>query len=110
MWVDPNRKGMLMSGHLDVPGLSDLDLDTLGSLIRKGMIAKLGDKAVQPPTRVKICSGKQDGVLTKVTLPAVQEDILVAVSDRGYIAEYVRRNGAVEDPIAMRALFSLCAP
>lgn len=110
MWVDPNRKGMLMSGHLDVPGLSGLDLDTLGSLVRQGMIAKLGDKAVQPPTRVKICSGKQDGVLTKVTLPAVQEDVLIAVSDRGYIAEYVRRNGAAEDPMATRALFSLCAP
>jgi len=110
MWVGPNRKGVLMSGHLEVPGLSELDLDTLYGLLRQGMIADAGAKAVQPSARVKICRGKQDGILTKVALPTVQEEILLAVSDRGYIAEYVRRKDVAEDPTATQSLFTLCAP
>jgi hypothetical protein len=110
MWIDPNHKGLLISGHLDLPGLSALDLDSLAASFHQGMIAELGDKAVQPSSRVKICGGKEDGILTKVTRQTVTEDILLAVSDRGYVAIYVRRNGDAEDPAATRSLFSLCAP
>lgn len=109
MWVDPNRNGVVISGHLEIPGISALDLDTLDSLFHQGLIAEAA-KGVQPSTRVKICGGKQNGTLTKVTLPTAQEEIVLAASDRGYIAQYVRPNGVAEDPAATRSLLSLCTP
>lgn len=110
MWVEPNHEGVLISGHLELPGIGALDLDTLATLFRQGIIAKAGAQSVQSSNRVKICNGKQDGVLTKVALPTANEDIVLAVSDRSYIAEYIRRAGAAEDPAAARSLLSLCAP
>jgi uncharacterized protein len=110
MWVDPNHAGALMTGHLEIPGADALDLDTLDALLRQGMIAEAGAKNVAPSSRVKICNGKQNGIFTKVTLGAVKEDIMLAVSDRAYIAEYVRRSALPDDPAAAHSLFSLCAP
>jgi uncharacterized protein len=110
MWVDPNHKGVLMSAHLDLPGVSTVDLNTLDALLHQGMVAEAGAKGVQPSTHVKICGGKQDATLTKIATPTAQADVLLAVSDRGYLAEYVHPNGTPEDPAAVRALFSLCAP
>ena len=110
MWVDPNHKGVVMTAHLDVPDLGPVDLTTLDGLVHQGMVAEAGAGGVQPSTRVKICGGKEDGTLTKVTLKSVTEDIVLAVSDRGYLAEYVRRNGVAEDPAATRSILTLCAP
>jgi hypothetical protein len=59
---------------------------------------------------VKICGGKQQGVYAKVTVKQLKEDIVLAVSDRPYLAEYVRKAGVKDDPAAIRSLLSLCAP
>ena len=109
-WVNPNHDSAIISGHLDVPSLSGPDLDKIEALMRKRMIAMAGAQGVGPSTRVKICNGKQDGVLTKMTLPKVTQEIMLAVSDRAYVAEYVRRNSVAEDPAATRSLSTLCAP
>jgi uncharacterized protein YbaP (TraB family) len=110
MWVDPNHHGVIISGHLDVPGMSNADLDSFDALFHQGLAAAAGTQAVPPSTRVKICNGKQDGTYSKLTLPTVKEDIVLTVSDRGYIAEYARRPGVTDDPVALRSLLSLCAP
>jgi uncharacterized protein len=111
MWVDPHRLGVVLSGHLDLPGVSAIDLDTLDALFHQGLVAGAGEKgSVQPSTRVKICGGKQDGTYSKLTLKTIQEDIVLAVSDRGYVAEYARRKGVADDPAATRSLLTLCAP
>lgn len=110
MWVDPKHHGAVISAHLDVPGMNAVDLDSLDAVIHQGIVSVAGAKGVQPSTRVKICGGKQDGVLTKVTLPAATEVIVLAASDRGYIAEYVRGKDIAEDPAATRSLLTLCAP
>lgn len=47
---------------------------------------------------------------SKVTLPNLKEDLVIAVSDRGYIAEYARGKDIPDDPAAIRSLLSLCAP
>ena len=110
MWVDPNHRGAILTGHLDLPGVSATDLDALDALFHQGLIAAAGANNTQPSKRVKICNEKQDGTYTRVTIKAVKEDIVLAVSDRGYLAEYVRRNDAPDDPAATRALLTLCAP
>lgn len=110
-WVDPNARGVIMAGHFDMPsGLGTLDLDTLDAAMHQGLVLRAGAKAVQPSKRVKICGGKQDGIYTEVTLPTVTEDIVLAVSDRGYMAQYARRADVARDPAATRSLLSLCAP
>jgi uncharacterized protein len=113
MWVDPNHGGAIMAGHIDMPGISSLDLDSLDALIHVGLAQVAGGKGAQPSTRVKICNGKQNGTYSKVTLTqpvAVKEDIVLAVSDRGYLAEYVRRQDVTDDPAALRSILTLCAP
>lgn len=109
MWVAPDRDGVVMAGHLDVPGISATDLDSLDALLQQGM-AGAGVKVTQQPTRVKICNGKQDGLYSKLAVASVKEDIVLTVSDRGYLAQYVRRKDAVDDPAATRSILSLCAP
>ena len=111
MWVAPNRGGIILTGHLSIPGMSSTDLDSLDSLFHQGLVAGAGSKGtVQPSARVKICNGKQDGTYSKVRMSAVNEDVVLAVSDRGYLAEYTRRKDVPDDPAAIRSLMSLCAP
>lgn len=110
MWVDPNRHGAIISGHLDLPDLGTLNLDTLDAIFHQGMVMGAGAKGAPPSTRVKICNGKQDGTYTRVALQSVKEDIVLAVSDRGYIAQYVREKDVPDDPSAAKALLTLCAP
>jgi hypothetical protein len=117
LWVGPDHKSVILTAHLDLTDLGALDLNSLDALVHQGMIVEAGANNVQPSTHVKICGGKQDGTLTKVTIastkaPAVKviEEVALALSDRGYIAEYVRRDGVAEDPAAMRSLLTLCAP
>jgi uncharacterized protein YbaP (TraB family) len=110
VWVDPNGGGVVMTGHLEMPsGLGTLDLDSLDTLFHAGIVAG-ANAVVSPSTRVKICSGKQDGLYTKVKLATVKEDMVMAVSDRGYLAQYARRGEVVDDPAALRSLLTLCAP
>ncbi|HEV3092451.1 MAG TPA: TraB/GumN family protein [Candidatus Cybelea sp.] len=110
MWVAPNDRGVVMSGHIDIPGMIATDLATLDTLLHQGFVAAAGARGVQPSSRVKVCAGTQDGTYTKVTLPATKEDIVLVVSDGEYIAEYARRKDVPDDPAVVRALLSLCAP
>jgi hypothetical protein len=109
MWADPNRRGAVLVGHLDIPGATGVDLDTLDALIHQGLPAS-ADVQVQPSKRVKICGGSQDGMYSKITFKTVVEDIVVAVSGRGYVAQYVRSKGQADDPAAVRSLLTLCVP
>ncbi len=110
MWVDPNR-GFIITGHLDLPGISSMDLDALDTFFHQGLVAGVGFKGtVQPSTHVKICQGKQDGTYSKISTATVKEDVVLAVSDRGYLAQYIRPKTASEDPAAIRSLLTLCAP
>ena len=109
LWANPKGGGAILTGHLSMmPGT--LDLDATANLMRQGIVATAGDQSVTPIKRVKICGGKQDGVLMIVTIDKVKEEVVLAVSDRPYLAEYVRLAGAAEDPAALRSLLSLCAP
>lgn len=108
--VDPNHPAAVMAGHLDVPAGSIPDLDSLDTFFHQGLVAAAGGKGVAPSRRVKICSGKQDGTYATLTIGRVQEDIVLALSDRAYVAEYVRPHGLKDDPAAIRSLLSLCAP
>lgn len=111
MWVDPQKGGVIITGHLDLPGLSSIDLDALDAFFHQGLVAGAGAKGVvTPSSRVKICNGKQDGTYSKLKLSTLNEDIVLAVSDRGYLAEYLRRKDASDNPAAIRSLLSLCAP
>lgn len=111
MWVDPQKGGVIITGHLDLPGLSSIDLDALDAFFHQGLVAGAGAKGVVTPlSRVKICNGKQDGTYSKLKLSTLNEDIVLAVSDRGYLAEYLRRKNASDNPAAIRSLLSLCAP
>lgn len=110
MWVDPLRRGVIMTAHLDVEGLNGMGLDALDTFIHQGMVAAAGQNAVGPSKRVKICNGKQDALYTTITKETVKEDIVLAVSDRAYMAQYVRRKEMSVDPAAVKALLSLCTP
>lgn len=111
MWVDPHHSGVIVTGHVDLPGISAGDLDQLNSGFREGMVAGAGTNGkVGPSKRVKICNGTQDGIYTEITLKNITEDIVIGVSDRGYLAQYVRRTGAAANPAASKSLLSLCAP
>ncbi|GAC1388273.1 MAG: hypothetical protein NVSMB31_01990 [Vulcanimicrobiaceae bacterium] len=111
-WMSP--KGGIISGHMDTPPSMPMDLDVVAPFFHQGLVAAEGPNAVQPSKAVKICGGKQNGVYTKakITVGAmkVKEDVLLALSDRVYLAEYVRAADAKDDPAAVRSLLSLCAP
>jgi uncharacterized protein len=111
MWTDPKRHGVIMASHLDLPaGMSAIDLDTFDALFTQGLISDASVKVLQQSKHVKICNGSQDGTLTVISSQTVIEEIVLAMSDRGYVAQYVRRTGIPEDPAAVRALLSACAP
>jgi uncharacterized protein YbaP (TraB family) len=110
MWVAPTHLGVIVTGHIDLPGVSSMDLDTLDTLFHQGLVAGAGAKGVQASTHVRICNGKQDGTYSKVTLGAVRQDIVLTFSGRGYLAQYIRPMSVADDPAAIRALLSLCAP
>lgn len=111
VWVDPAHGGAILLGHLELPIVTSIDLDTLDELVHQGMIAAAGSKgSVQQSTHFKICNGTQDGTYSKVKLQTANEDIVLAASDRGYVAEYVRRKSAPDDPAAIKSLLTLCAP
>ncbi len=110
MWVDPNRRGAIISGHVDLPATAPADLDTLDAAFHQGVASAEGVKDVQPSTHVKICDGTQNGTYTKLTMTSVKEDVVLTVSDRGYLAQYVRGKDFPDDPAAVRSLLSLCAP
>ncbi len=111
MWTAPDGGQALVTGHIDIPaGAQGFDLDTFDTFFRQGLIARAGSKGVTSSAHVKICGGKQDGMLYKLTLHASSEDIVVGFSDRAYLAEYVRRTEIAEDAVAVRSLLSLCAP
>ena len=109
MWLDPKGGGAIVTGHLAMPTATS-DLDAVASLVHDGIAAASGADAVTPAKRVKVCDGKSDGVAMSAALAKVSEQIVIAISDRPYVAEYVRANGAAENPAAARALLSLCAP
>jgi uncharacterized protein len=110
-WSDPKRNGVIMASHIDVPsGSATLNLDAFDALFAQGLLADPSVKVMQPSKHVKICGGTQDGTLTVISSQKVIEEIVLAMSDRGYVAQYVRRIGSPEDPVAVRALLSVCAP
>jgi hypothetical protein len=74
------------------------------------LVAAAGGGAVQPSKHVKICDGKQDGLYTTVTVGVEKEDIVIALSDRVYFAQYVRPSGNTDDPAAIQALLTFCPP
>jgi hypothetical protein len=110
LWVDPKGGAGIVTGHLVLGALATPDLDAVATLLHDGLAAVSGPQSVGPNKRVKICGGKEDGVLTSVTIAKVLEEIAIGVSDRPYVAEYVRQVGTVEDPAAVRSILSLCAP
>ena len=110
MWVDPNGGGVLLTAHLDEVSAATQDLASMDALFHQGMVAAAGDKNVTPSTRIKICGEKQDATYTKVTLENVKEDIVLTFSGRAYLVEYVRKVTATDDPAAIRAMRTLCAP
>jgi hypothetical protein len=111
MWSDPKRNGVIMASHIDVPsGLATVNLDAFDALFQQGLLSDPSVKVTQPFKHVKICDGTQDGTLTVISSQKVIEEIVLAMSDRGYVAQYVRRIGSPEDLVAVRALLSVCAP
>jgi uncharacterized protein YbaP (TraB family) len=109
-WVAPAGREAILTGHVDVPGGAALDLDSVSALMREGLTVAAGSKGVGPSQRVRICRGTQDGTYSKVTLTTVKEDLVLAVSDRAYVAEYVRSKDQPDDAAATKALLTLCAP
>jgi uncharacterized protein YbaP (TraB family) len=82
MWVAPYGGEGLVTGHIDIPsGVQGFDLDTFDTFFRQGLSAQAGNKGVTSSTRVKICGGKQDGMLYKLVLQHTIEDIVVGFSD-----------------------------
>jgi hypothetical protein len=110
MWLDPLRRGVIITAHLDVEGLDGVGLDALDTFIHQGMVAAAGAGAVGPSKHVKICNGKQDALYTTITLKNVKEETVVTLADRAYMAQYVRRKDVPVDAAAMKALMSMCAP
>ena len=111
MWGDPKLNGVMMAGHLNLPSsLGTVDLDTLDALFQQSIFSDGSVKVLQPSKRIKICDGAQDGTRIVVSYKNVIEGIVLAGSDRGYVAQYLRRSGIPEDPAAIRSLLSLCAP
>jgi uncharacterized protein YbaP (TraB family) len=111
MWDAPYGAGVLVTGHIDIPaGAQGIDLDTFDTFFQQGLIAQAGSKGVTSSTHVKICQGKQDGMLYKLVLHGDSREIVVGFSDRAYLAEYVRRTEMPQDSAAVRSLLSLCAP
>jgi uncharacterized protein len=111
MWAGPKLGGLIMTGHLNLPaGLGTLTLDAFDALFQQGILSKAGAKLVQPSVHVNICAGTQAGTRSTVTLENYTEEIVVTMADRPYLAEYLRRTDTPEDPAAVRALLSLCAP
>jgi hypothetical protein len=100
----------MFTAHLALPAASIPDLDSLDVFFHQGLVAAAGSGTVQPSKRVKICDGKQDALYTTVTLGAAKEDIILTMSGQAYLAEYVRNSDAKDDPAAIRALLTLCAP
>jgi uncharacterized protein len=109
-WSDPIGGGVMFTAHLALPAASIPDLDSLDVFFHQGLVAAAGSGTVQPSKRVKICDGKQDALYTTVTLGAAKEDIILTMSGQAYLAEYVRNSDAKDDPAAIRALLTLCAP
>src|SRR5262249_40518176 len=109
MWVGPERNGIMLLAHLDLEGLGKMDLDSFGAFIQQGMGSSPGSK-VEATQRVKICGGKQDALLTKISTPTTIQDVAIAITDRGYLAQYVRNAGVPADPAAVNALLTLCPP
>jgi hypothetical protein len=50
-------------------------------------VAASGEQSVTSNKPVKICGGKQNGMMTGVTVEKVREEIVIALSDRPYLAE-----------------------
>lgn len=110
MWTAPAGGGAVIAGHLASKDVTAFDLDTFDAFLHQGLVAAAGQGGVAPSKHVKICGGKQNGVYETVALKNGKEDIVVALSDRAYLAEYVRNNGVKDDPAAIHSLFTLCAP
>jgi hypothetical protein len=100
-----------MTGHLNVPaGLGTLTLDAFDALFQQGILSQAGAKLVQPSVHVTICAGTQAGTRSTVSFEKYTEEIVLTMAGRPYLAEYLRRTNSPEDPAAVRALLSLCAP
>ena len=110
MWTSPQASGIIFTAHLPIDAATIGSLDAFEPFYRQGLIAAAGAKGVAPSRRVKLCGGKQTGLFTAVTLKAVREDVVVAMSDHFYMAQYVHAKNVKDDPAALRALYSLCAP
>jgi hypothetical protein len=110
LWADPKGGAAIVAGYFTLPGVAAQDLDTVATLIHDGIAAEAGQENVTPAKRIKICGGEQDGVFLNVTLGKIREEIAIGISDRPYVAEYVRGVDAPEDPAAVRSILSLCAP
>ncbi len=110
LWVDPAGHGTLVASHLDMPGgNAGLDLDAFGAMLQMGMGAAPGVTKVSPYTKIKICGDKQDGLYIK-SVGAKNVDVVAAISDHAYQVQYVRSGSIADDPAALRALLTLCAP
>ena len=109
-WVDPKGGGVLVTGHLPMSAAALPNLDAVDVFFHQGLVAIAGSGTVQPSKHIKVCGGKQDGLYTSVAIGAVREDIVIAMSDHVYLAQYVRSNTVKDDPAAIDALYTLCAP
>ena len=106
--------GAIVTGHVNLPAGTPMDLATFDVYFHQGLASGAGVKSAAADKKVKICSGKQDGMYAKVTINSqgttLKEDIVYTLSDRAYLAEYVRAAGAKDDPAALKSILSLCAP
>lgn len=110
VWADPKSDAIILAGHLDIPGISATDLDSFEAIFHQGLLSAANGNGSVSSERVKICGGRQNGIYNTLTIATLKEDVVVGVSDRAYLAQYVRRNNDRDDPAAAAALLSLCPP
>lgn len=111
MWALPG-KGAIISMHADTFGMKDVS--QYAAAMRKGLELMGGPHSVVAFKATSVCGGKQKGWYAEVHLTQgaqhIVEKMTIALSDRAYIAEYVRAAAAQDDPAAIASIMSLCAP
>jgi len=112
MWIIPGQMGAVIAAHSPSGGVTDLN--AFAAAMKQGLAQAAGPNGVTVYKPVKICAGKQDAYYAEVHLTMgaqkLVEKLNVALSDKAYIAEYVRPEGAADDAAAIAAINSLCAP
>lgn len=111
MWA-LQGKGAIVAMHADSFGIKDVSQYAAG--MRKGLELMGGPHSVVAFKAITVCGGKQKGWYAQVRLTQgaqnIVEKMTIALSDRAYIAEYVRAAAVQDDAAAIASIMSLCAP